>query len=89
MQHINKDEGDESLTLLAFRKDVDNTIFLKYPKEGRLSSGHAGIRNISSDVCYDNTKHYQVQSKNKAGERYAKKNSRRRYVKYKSARCIF
>ena len=64
---------NESLTLPAFRKDVDNTIFLKYPKKGRLSSGQVGIRNISSDVCYDNTKHYQVQSKNKAGERYAKK----------------
>ena len=25
-------------------------------------SSHVGIGNISSDVCYDNTKHYWVQS---------------------------
>ena len=33
---INKDEGDESLPLLAFRRYVVNVIFLKYSKEGRL-----------------------------------------------------
>ena len=64
---INKDGGDLSLPLLAFRKDVVNTIFLKYSKNSKLSSSHAGIRNIPSDVCYDNTRHYQVQYvKNKA-----------------------
>ena len=36
--------------------------YLKYSKEGRLSSNHVGIRNISSDVCYDGTEHYQAQS---------------------------
>ena len=59
---INKDESDESLPLLAFRKHVVNVIFLKYSKEVRLSSSHLGIRNISADVCYDDTKHYQMQS---------------------------
>ena len=59
---INKDEGDESLPLLVFRRDVVNVIFLKYSKEGRLSSSHVGIRNVPSDVCYDDTKHYQVLS---------------------------
>ena len=59
---INKDEGDESLPLLALRRDVVNAIFLKYSKEGRLSSSHLGIRNIPSDVCYDDTKHCQEQS---------------------------
>ena len=54
---INKDEGDESLTLLAFRRDVGNAIFLEYSKEGGLSSGYVGIRNVPSNVCYDNTKH--------------------------------
>ena len=62
---INKDEGNESLPLLAFPKDVVNAIFLRYSKEGRLSSSHAGIRNIPSDVCYDDTKHYQVQSEHR------------------------
>ena len=40
LHHINKDKGDESLPLLAFRRDVVNVIFLKYSKEGRLSSSH-------------------------------------------------
>ena len=57
---INKDEDDESRPLLAFRRDAVSLIFLKYSNESRLSSIHAGIRNIPSDV-YDYTKHYQVQ----------------------------
>ena len=61
LYRINKDEGDESLPLLAFRRHVLNAIFLKYSREGRLSSSHLRIRNITSDVCYDDTKHYQVQ----------------------------
>ena len=64
LNRINKDEGDESLPLLAFQRDVASAIFLKYSKEGKLSSSHLGIRNI----CYDDTKHYQVQFvKSKAG----------------------
>ena len=62
---IDKDEGDESLRLLAFRKDVVNAIFLKYSKEGTLSSSHAGIRNIPSDGSNDDTKHYQQQSEHR------------------------
>ena len=65
LYRINKDECDESLPLLAFRRHVVNAVFLKYPKEGRLSSSHLGIRNIPSDVCYDDTKHYQVQSEHR------------------------
>ena len=61
LYRINKDEG----TRLAFRRDVGNAIFLKYSKEGRLSSSHVGIRNIPSDVCYDDKKHYQVQSEHR------------------------
>ena len=55
---INKGKGDESLPLLAFRRHVANVIFLKYSKEDRLSFSHLGIRNIPSDACYDDTKHY-------------------------------
>ena len=65
LYRINKDEGDESLPLLTFRRHIVNAIFLKYSKEGRLSSSHLGIRNIPSDVCYDDTKHYQVQSEHR------------------------
>ena len=61
---IYKGKGDESLPLLAFRH-VFNVIFLKYSKEGKLSSNHLGIQNIPSDVCYDDTKHYQVQSEHR------------------------
>ena len=62
LYHINKDKGDESLSLLAFQRHSVNVIFLKYSKEGRLSSSHLGIRNIPSDICHDGTKHYQVKS---------------------------
>ena len=60
LYRINKDEGDKSLPFLVFSRHIVNAIFLKYSKEGRLSSSHVGIRNIPSDVCYDVTKHYQV-----------------------------
>ena len=65
LYRINKDKGNESLHLLAFRRHVVNVIFLKYSKEARFSSSHLGIRNILSDVCYDDTKHYQVQSEHR------------------------
>ena len=61
---INKDKGDESQPLLTFGRHV-NVIFLKYSKEGRLSWSHLGIRNIPSDICYDDTKHYQVLSEHR------------------------
>ena len=60
LYRINKDEGDESLPLPVFRRHVFNAIFLKNLKEGRLSSSHIGIRNISSDVCYADTKNFKV-----------------------------
>ena len=59
---INKDEGNVSLPFLVFWRHIVIAIFLKYSKEGRLSSSQVGIRNIPLDVCYDVTKHYQVQS---------------------------
>ena len=65
MYRINKDEADESLPPLAFQRHAINAIFLKYSKGGRLFSSHVGIRNIPSDVCYDDTKHYQVQSEHR------------------------
>ena len=49
LHRINKDEGDESMPLLPFRKDVVNTIFLKYWAD------HSPA--IPSDVCYDDTKY--------------------------------
>ena len=62
---INNDEGDESLPLLALLKDVVNTIFLKYSKEGRLYSSDVEIRNVPSDVCNDDAKYYQAQFKHR------------------------
>ena len=47
----------EAMSFLVFWRHIVNAIFLKYSKEGRLSSSHVGIRNIVSDVCYDVTKH--------------------------------
>ena len=65
LYRINKDEGDESLPFLVFWRNIANAIFLKYSKEGRLSSSYIGTRNTPSDVCYDVTKHYQVQSEHR------------------------
>ena len=65
LHHIYKGKGDESLPLLTFGRHVVNVIFLKYSKEVRLSSSHLGIQNIPSDVCYDDTKHYEVQSEHR------------------------
>ena len=53
---VNKDEVEESLFLLAFRRDIINAIFLKYSKEGRSSSSDVPFRNITSDACYANSK---------------------------------
>ena len=53
LYRINKDKSNGSLPLVAFRKYVVNVNFLKYSKEIRFSSSYLGIRNIPSDVCYD------------------------------------
>ena len=34
LYHINKDEGDESLSFLVIQRHIVNVIFLKYSKEG-------------------------------------------------------
>ena len=41
--HRNKDEDDESLPLLGFRRNVVSVIFLKYLKEGILLLSNTGI----------------------------------------------
>ena len=46
LYRFKKDEGDESLSFLVFRRHIVNAVFLKYSKEGRLSSSHVGTRNI-------------------------------------------
>ena len=83
LYRINKDESNESLPLLAFRRDVINAIFLKSSEEGRSSARHVGIRNLPSDVCYDNTKYCQVPSEKQGRCKVCKKNSRRRCIKCK------
>ena len=69
LYRINKDEGDGSQPPLAFRRDIAIAFFLKYSKEGRLSSSHVGIRNIPSNVCYNDAKHCQVQSEHRRTQR--------------------
>ena len=65
---ISKHEGDESLPFLSFWRHIINAIFLKYSKEDRLSSSHVGIWNTGSDVCYNVTKRYQVQSERRRSQ---------------------
>ena len=50
LYRINKDEDDESLPFLVFWRHIVNAIFLKYSKEGRLSSSNVGSRNIPLNV---------------------------------------
>ena len=57
LYRVNKDGGDESLPFLIFRRHIVNAVFLKYSKEGRLSSNHVRIRNAPSNICYNDTKH--------------------------------
>ena len=52
LYRVNKDKGNESLPFLVFRRHIVNDVFLKYSKDGRLSSSLVGIRNIPSDICY-------------------------------------
>ena len=56
LYRINKDENDESLPLLGFRRDVFSVLYSK-----EADCPQFKIQNILSDVCYDDTKQYQVQ----------------------------
>ena len=80
---IKIDEGDESLSLLDFWRGVVNKIFLKYSKEDRSSSSHAGIWNVLADIYYDGAKHYQVPSEKQGRCKVSKTYSRRRCKKCK------
>ena len=57
LYRMKNDDGDKSLLRLGLSRGAVNAISLKYSKEGRSSSSHAGIRNVLSDVCYDDTKY--------------------------------
>ena len=56
------------MPLLAFRRDAVNVIFLEYSKEGKLSPSHIGIRNIPSEVCYDDAKRCYMPSECRRSE---------------------
>ena len=58
LYRINENEGDDSLPLPAFQRDVVNAILLKFSSENRSSSSHVGIPNIPSDIFNDDAKHY-------------------------------
>ena len=64
LYYVNKDGGDKSLLYLVFRRHTVNAI-LKYSNEDRLSLNHVGIWNILSNICYEDTKHYQMQSEHR------------------------
>ena len=50
LYRINKDEADESVVLVAFRRHVANAFFLKHSEEDRLSSNHVESGNMPSDI---------------------------------------
>ena len=53
LHHINKDEGNESLPLLAFRRHVINEIFLKYSKKGGLLSHKMFVMITQNNTTYN------------------------------------
>ena len=55
LYRVNKDEDDESLPLLVFWRNIVDVFFLKYSKEGRLTSSHVRTRSIPSEICHDDT----------------------------------
>ena len=66
--HRINNEDDQSLPLLACRRDVVNAIFLKYSKEDSFTSSHERIWNILLEVFYNDTKQYQVQSEKRCAK---------------------
>ena len=78
LDRIDKDEGDESVSL-SFSKTCCQCKFLKYSKEGRSSLSHVGIRHIS--MCH---------IKNKAGVRCAKRTPSATFeVRFVHSFCFF
>ena len=49
----------------------------------KIISSHIGIRNVPSDVCHDDTEHYQVSSEKQSRCNVCKNNSRRRCINCK------
>ena len=56
---INKDEGNESLSLLGFEKNAINAIFINCFKENLVSSSYVEIQSISLDIFYDDINIYR------------------------------
>ena len=76
LHHINKDEGNESLSLLPC--NISERL-----KESRSSSSHLAIQNVPSDVCYE-VAHHQVPSKKQGRCKVCKNNFLCRCVKCKT-----
>ena len=64
LYRIKIDESDQSLPLLAFRREVVNVIFLKYSEESRLSSSHVEMK-YPIRCLLSWPKHYQAQSEHR------------------------
>ena len=44
--------------------------FLENSKEGKIPPSHIGIRNIPSDVCYDDTEHCYMKSERRCIQKF-------------------
>ena len=62
MYCINKKEGNESLSLIGFGRNVGSPVFVKYSKEDRLSASQVENWDIPLDAFYHGRKHQKVQS---------------------------
>jgi len=64
LHRINRAEGDPNYSLLAFRREIVNAIFLKYSNDvvSKRRMSWVSVRNVPDDVRLDEIKHYQVPS---------------------------
>ena len=66
LNRINRAEGDTNYSLLAFRREIVNSIFLKYSNDNinKRKMSWVSVKNVPDVVHLDKIKHYQVPSNN-------------------------
>ena len=79
LQRFNKEDSESSYSLLDFRKEVINGIFLKYSFENpsKRKPNHIAIKDVPSNARFDDARHYQVPSEKQGRCKHCKKNARR------------
>ena len=79
LHRVNKEDSDSSYSLSAFRWEVVNALFLKYSSENpsKRNLSYIAIKDVPSDVPFNDARHYRVPSEKQGRCKVCKKNSRR------------